>query len=98
VNAIVCTTSGVYVPATGIHTDCGSVEGLNQTVQFPAGTVFGLAAANLCTTLGSSGSPVYKNDTGYGLISGYTGSASDCHSVYQGLVAALQTLNVELLP
>lgn len=92
VGLVVCMTSGVLIPQTGYHTDCGEVQALNQTF----GDVTGLAKTNLCGRGGSSGSPVYKNDTGYGII--VSGDSSTCLEYYQGLQEAESGMHVSIVP
>jgi hypothetical protein len=57
--------------------------------------VSNMAESTLCATHGSSGGPVYKNHTGYGLIS--SEGDSDCDIYYQGLLGAASGSHVGLL-
>jgi hypothetical protein len=60
---------------TGMH--CGSVTGLNATVNYGAdGVVYGLIQTNLCAEPGDSGGPLWQGSTGYGITSGGSGNCS----------------------
>lgn len=89
----ICLTSGPQIPETGHHTDCGTVTGLDKTAVGDLGTVYHTAETNACARDGSSGAPVYKNHTGYGLIS----TGAGCDQFYQGLIAAEDGSNVGLI-
>lgn len=89
------------LPQTGHHTDCGDVTALGVTVHVVEdGVDYGdeqdVAESNLCYTGGSSGGPVYKNNTGYGINSASASPSSPCDTYYAGLLGALTDLNVRL--
>jgi hypothetical protein len=54
----------------------------------------GLAKTNYCGMGGDSGGPVYASNTAYGI---HQGGASLCGSVYQGIVAAQNGMNVDII-
>jgi streptogrisin B len=60
---------------SGIH--CGTVLGLNATVNYAEGTVNGLIETNICAGPGDSGAPLYDGSTLLGILSGGSG---DCTS------------------
>ncbi|TDD72204.1 hypothetical protein E1293_32900 [Actinomadura darangshiensis] len=63
-------------PTTGLH--CGSVTAINVTVQFPEGTVTGLASTTVCTEPGDTpGAPYFSGSVAVGLGIGGVG---DCTS------------------
>jgi hypothetical protein len=49
---------------------------------------------NYCSMGGDSGGPVYASNTAYGI---HQGGASLCGSVYQGIVAAQNGMNVDVI-
>jgi hypothetical protein len=51
-------------------TTCGIVTALNVTVNYPQGTVYGLARTTVYSQPGDSGGSVYDKATGVGMISG----------------------------
>ncbi|HZM78849.1 MAG TPA: S1 family peptidase [Candidatus Limnocylindrales bacterium] len=61
---------------TGVR--CGAITGLNQTVNFPDGTVTGLIRTNICAEPGDSGGPLYNPATGQiiGILSGGSGNCT----------------------
>jgi streptogrisin D len=59
---------------TGNHG--GSVTGLNATVNYPQGTVFGLIRTNVCAEPGDSGGSMYAGTVALGLTSGGSGNCT----------------------
>ncbi|NHC12977.1 alpha-lytic protease prodomain-containing protein [Motilibacter deserti] len=59
---------------TGTH--CGSVTGLNATVNYPQGTVTGLVRTNICAEPGDSGGALYAGTAALGLTSGGNGNCT----------------------
>ncbi|MGV9806735.1 S1 family peptidase [Micromonospora chersina] len=61
---------------TGVR--CGSVTGLNQTVNYAEGAVYGLIRTNICAEPGDSGGPLYVASTGtvLGILSGGSGNCT----------------------
>ncbi len=92
VGATVCIVSRV----TGVH--CGTVTGLNQTVNYPEGTVYGLGSANICTEAGDSGAPVYSGDKAIGIVVGGSGNCSSGGELFfQPLAEILSAYGLTLL-
>ena len=85
----ICTTGAYYG-----RSDCGYVTQLGLTMTYGGVTVHHLGRASFCGTQGDSGSPMYALHVAYGLqVSGF----SECDSVYQGIRAAENVLNVNVL-
>lgn len=59
---------------TGLHG--GSVTGLNATVNYPQGTVFGLIRTSVCAEPGDSGGSLFAGNTALGITSGGSGNCS----------------------
>ncbi|MCZ7374711.1 S1 family peptidase [Micromonospora sp. WMMC250] len=61
---------------TGVR--CGTVTGLNQTVNYATGVIYGLIRTNICAEPGDSGGPLYVASTGtiLGILSGGTGNCT----------------------
>jgi streptogrisin D len=59
---------------TGLHG--GSVTGLNATVNYPQGTVFGMIQTNVCAEPGDSGGSLFAGNTALGITSGGSGNCS----------------------
>jgi streptogrisin B len=61
---------------TGVR--CGQITGLNQTVNYAQGTVYGLIRTNICAEPGDSGGPLYDPSTGriLGILSGGSGNCT----------------------
>jgi streptogrisin D len=59
---------------TGVHG--GTVTGLNATVNYAEGTVFGMIQTNVCAQGGDSGGPLFAGGTALGLTSGGSGNCS----------------------
>ncbi|MET7967074.1 S1 family peptidase [Micromonospora sp. NPDC005305] len=75
---------------TGVR--CGSVTGLNQTVNYAEGSVSGLIRTNICAEPGDSGGPLYVASTGtvIGILSGGSGNCtSGGTSYYQPITEIL---------
>jgi len=80
---------------TGIRT--GSVTGLNATVNYSNGTVYGLIRTNVCAESGDSGGPLYRGTVAYGLTSGGNGNCSTGGTTYyQPVTEALSVYGVEI--
>ncbi|MFG2054371.1 S1 family peptidase [Micromonospora sp. NPDC048930] len=67
---------------TGVR--CGSVTGLNQTVNYAEGSVSGLIRTNICAEPGDSGGPLYVASTGtvIGILSGGSGNCTTGGTTY----------------
>ncbi|WP_422741761.1 S1 family peptidase [Micromonospora sp. WMMD754] len=75
---------------TGVR--CGTVTGLNQTVNYAEGSVSGLIRTNICAEPGDSGGPLYVAATGtvLGILSGGSGNCtSGGTSYYQPILEIL---------
>jgi streptogrisin D len=59
---------------TGLHG--GQVTGLNATVNYAEGTVFGMIQTNVCAEGGDSGGSLFAGGTALGLTSGGSGNCS----------------------
>lgn len=70
IGSSVCRTGST----TGWH--CGTIQQYNVTVNYPQGTVSGLARTTLCSEPGDSGGPVLSGDQAQGIISGGSGNCS----------------------
>ncbi len=82
-------TSGAFFG----RSDCGTVTRLGVTATYGGVTVTGLGEASFCGTGGDSGAPVYASHTAYGL---QTAGFSECDSLYQGIHAAEDAMNVDV--
>ncbi|WP_207915535.1 S1 family peptidase [Micromonospora sp. 15K316] len=73
-------TIGLAVCRSGSTTGvrCGTVTGLNQTVNYATGVVYGLIRTNICAEPGDSGGPLYVAATGriVGVLSGGSGNCT----------------------
>ncbi|MET8308504.1 S1 family peptidase [Micromonospora sp. NPDC005173] len=68
---------------TGVR--CGTVTGLNQTVNYASGdVVYGLIRTNICAEPGDSGGPLYVAATGtiLGILSGGSGNCTSGGTTY----------------
>ncbi len=67
---------------TGVR--CGTVTGLNQTVNYAEGSVSGLIRTNICAEPGDSGGPLYSAATGtvLGVLSGGSGNCTTGGTTY----------------
>lgn len=54
----------------------GSVTGLNATVNYPQGTVYGMIRTNVCAEGGDSGGSLFSGSTALGLTSGGSGNCT----------------------
>ncbi|MCG5440475.1 S1 family peptidase [Micromonospora foliorum] len=72
---------------TGVR--CGSVTGLNQTVNYSTGVIYGLIRTNICAEPGDSGGPLYVASTGtiLGILSGGTGNCTAGGTTYYQPIA-----------
>jgi streptogrisin B len=59
---------------SGLH--CGTVLGLNATVNYAEGTVTGLIQTNVCSEPGDSGAPLFDGTTLLGILSGGSGNCT----------------------
>jgi hypothetical protein len=76
-------------------TSCGKVTHINQGYTDSDGWSYtGLAKTNYCSRGGDSGGPVYASNTAYGI---HQASPSLCAGVYQGIVAAQNGMNVDIM-
>ncbi|MFJ6155021.1 S1 family peptidase [Micromonospora profundi] len=82
---------------TGVR--CGTVTGLNQTVNYAGGSVSGLIRTNICAEPGDSGGPLYVASTGVilGILSGGSGNCtSGGVSYYQPISEVLAAYGLTL--
>jgi len=80
---------------TGVH--CGTVTGLNATVNYAEGTVTGMIRTNVCAEPGDSGGSLYSTNTAVGLTSGGSGNCSSGGTTFfQPVVEALNNLGVSV--
>ncbi|MEU7841144.1 S1 family peptidase [Micromonospora sp. NPDC049114] len=72
---------------TGVR--CGSVTGLNQTVNYATGVIYGLIRTNICAEAGDSGGPLYVASTGtiLGILSGGSGNCTSGGTTYYQPIA-----------
>jgi hypothetical protein len=85
----ICTTGGSYG-----RSDCGTVTQLGVTATYNGVTVRGLGRGSFCGTGGDSGAPMYASHVAYGLqVAGF----SECDSLYQGIQASEDAMNVNVL-
>ncbi len=75
----------------------GTVTGLNATVNYAEGSVFGLIQTNACAEGGDSGGPLFDNTIALGLASG---GAGDCTTggttFFQPIMEVLRAYNVRV--
>ncbi|MCL7456868.1 S1 family peptidase [Micromonospora echinofusca] len=82
---------------TGVR--CGTVTGLNATVNFAGGAVTGLIRTNICAEPGDSGGPLYVPGTGVvlGILSGGSGNCTTGGTTYyQPIVEILAAYGVTI--
>ncbi|GHJ16851.1 MULTISPECIES: S1 family peptidase [unclassified Micromonospora] len=82
---------------TGVR--CGSVTGLNATVNYAEGSVTGLIRTNICAEPGDSGGPLYVAATGtvLGILSGGSGNCtSGGTSYYQPILEILAAYGLSI--
>ncbi|MEU4556344.1 S1 family peptidase [Micromonospora violae] len=72
---------------TGVR--CGTVTGLNQTVNYATGVIYGLIRTNICAEPGDSGGPLYVASTGtiLGILSGGSGNCTTGGTTYYQPIA-----------
>ncbi|HEX6470740.1 MAG TPA: S1 family peptidase [Streptosporangiaceae bacterium] len=73
-NAVVGQTVSRRGSTTGVHS--GRVTALNQTVNYPEGTVFGMIRTTVCAEPGDSGGSLYAGSTALGITSGGSGNCT----------------------
>jgi hypothetical protein len=82
-------------PVSGVH--CGSVIGVNATVNFPQGTVSGMIRTNICAEPGDSGAPLFSGNTALGILSGGSGNCTaGGDTFFQPITEALSTFGVTI--
>lgn len=80
---------------TGLRS--GSVQGLNATVNYAEGTVYGLIQTNVCAEGGDSGGSLFASSTALGLTSGGSGNCSSGGTTYfQPVKEALSAYGVSV--
>ncbi|MCN0178396.1 S1 family peptidase [Salinispora arenicola] len=80
---------------TGLHS--GSVTGLNATVNYVEGTVYGLIRTNVCAERGDSGGSLFSGSTALGLTSGGNGNCTFGGTTYfQPVIEALNRYGVDV--
>lgn len=80
---------------TGVES--GKVTGLNATVNYAEGTVFGMIKTNICAEGGDSGGPLFDNTIALGLTSGGSGNCRSGGTTYfQPVTEALSVYNVSV--
>ncbi|MFI9642065.1 S1 family peptidase [Micromonospora sp. NPDC051925] len=74
---------------TGVR--CGTVTGLNQTVNYAEGSVSGLIRTNICAEPGDSGGPLYVAGSGLilGILSGGSGNCTSGGTTYYQPIAEI---------
>ncbi|WP_407565027.1 S1 family peptidase [Streptomyces sp. 184] len=55
---------------------CGTVQAVNQTVNFPGGVVYGLFRSNICSEPGDTGGPAFSGGKAVGIIVGGSGNCT----------------------
>ncbi|SNR35176.1 S1 family peptidase [Actinomadura mexicana] len=83
-------------PTTGVR--CGSVTAVNVTVNYPEGTITGLARTTVCTEPGDGpGAPYFSGGTAVGLgIGGIGDCASGGSSFFQPISPVLSVFGVSV--
>ncbi len=80
---------------TGTHG--GSVVGLNATVNYAEGTVYGMIDTNVCAEPGDSGGPLYDGGTALGITSGGSGNCtSGGETFFQPITEPLSVYGVSV--
>jgi streptogrisin D len=80
---------------TGVHS--GTVTALNQTVNYPQGTVFGLIKTTVCAEPGDSGGSLFDGSKAVGLTSGGSGNCSSGGTTFfQPVTEALSVYGVSV--
>jgi len=76
---------------------CGSIVSVNNTVNYPQGTVSGLGRINICSYPGESGAPVFSGNTAVGIVSGGSGSCTTGgYTYYQPVTEPLAVYGVSV--
>ena len=71
---------------------------LNQTVNYPQGSVFGMIRTTVCAQPGDSGGPLYRGTSALGLTSGGSGNCtSGGTTFFQPVTEPLERLRGERL-
>ncbi|QHY99901.1 Streptogrisin-B precursor [Streptomyces sp. S4.7] len=80
---------------TGVH--CGTVTGVNLTVNYPEGSVSGLFRSNICSEPGDAGGPAFSGTTALGIIVASSGNCSSGGvTYYQPVVEWLSVYGLSL--
>ncbi len=75
----------------------GQVQGLNATVNYQEGSVFGLIQTNVCAEGGDSGGALFDNSVALGLTSGGSGNCSSGGTTFfQPVTEALSVYGVSV--
>ena len=74
----------------------GSVTGLNATVNYPEGTVYGLIKTNVCAEGGDSGGSLFDGSTAIGLTSGGGNCSTGGTTYFQPVTEALSAYGVSV--
>lgn len=75
----------------------GQVQGLNATVNYQEGSVFGLIRTNVCAEPGDSGGALFDNNIALGLTSGGSGNCSSGgQTFFQPVTEALNVYGVSI--
>lgn len=87
---------GMAICKSGATTDttCGTVTGIEATVNSRGKTYTKMNRSNYCRDLGDSGSAVFSNNTAIGI---HSGGFVGCDAFYQPLVAVLDTLGQDVV-
>ncbi len=80
---------------TGVRS--GTVTGLNATVNYAEGSVFGLIQTSACAEGGDSGGPLFDNTIALGIASGAAGDCTTGGSTFfQPIIEVLKAYNVRV--
>jgi streptogrisin D len=75
----------------------GTVQAVNQTVNYPQGTVTGLIRTNICAQPGDSGGPLFNGTAALGLTSGGSGNCTTGGTTfYQPVTEALSVYGASI--
>jgi len=61
---------------------CGTIQGKNQTITFPEGTLTGLTRTNVCTEPGDTGGPFVSGTQAQGVLVAGSGNCSSGGTSY----------------
>ncbi|MFH8408661.1 S1 family peptidase [Streptomyces sp. NPDC018019] len=88
----------VCLAGTTTGQQCGRVQAVNVSVDYPEGTVYGVARTTACAEPGTAaGGPAFSGGTAIGLLMGGSGSCATGGTSYlQPVVPALQTFGLTL--